>query len=104
MEQSVITFAYKNIGQVEQLRNAGYHIVDCRILANPWTLPSLRDLPGNDARVIEFVLAQSKRGLVQKLLNDAIGHNRIAFGCYGGVHRSVVMAKLFSDKINQNQP
>lgn len=90
----VVTFAYKNRGEAERLQAQGYHVIDCRCLANPWSNASLRNLPGTDERVIEYIRKHSREGLIEALLEEAAKHTRVAFGCYGGHHRSVAMAQL----------
>src|ERR1700704_594493 len=80
-------------------------VVDVRLLDNPYWVDELRPLDGRDARVREFVLGQPvARDLLDNLertLANALPHYRergrsqliVAFGCTGGRHRSVVMAK-----------
>ena len=96
--KSVVTFSFKDAGRAEKLRADGCHVIDCRELANPWGVPALRHLSGRDDRVVAYILAHSERGVVEELLGEASKHDLVAFGCYGGVHRSVVMARLFNER------
>jgi len=73
----------------------------------------LRPLDGLDARVREFVLDQAAaRDLLDNLertLKNALPHYRdrgrsqliVAFGCTGGRHRSVVMAREMAARLER---
>jgi P-loop ATPase protein family len=86
-------------------------VVDVRLLDNPYWVDELRPLDGRDARVREFVLNQpAARDLLDNLertLSSALPHYRergrsqliVAFGCTGGRHRSVVMAKEMAARL-----
>ncbi len=79
--------------------------VDTRFLRNPYWEPALRPLSGRDPTVHAFVLGQPAaqlclRGLTETLerLRPAYRDRgrpvlRVAFGCTGGRHRSVAMAR-----------
>jgi UPF0042 nucleotide-binding protein len=71
---------------------------DCRILANPHSVPSLRPLSGLDAKVQAYVAEDSKCLDLQRAAYTLAkqGAPHIAFGCYGGRHRSVAMAELLA--------
>src|SRR4029077_10646015 len=86
-------------------------VVDVRLLDNPYWVDELRPLDGRDARVREFVITQpAARDLLDNLertLRAAIPHYRergrsqlvVAFGCTGGRHRSVAMAKEMAGRL-----
>jgi hypothetical protein len=88
-------------------------VVDVRLLDNPYWVDELRPLDGRDARVREFVLDQpAARDLLDNLertLANALPHYRergrsqliVAFGCTGGRHRSVVMAKEMATRLER---
>jgi hypothetical protein len=88
-------------------------VVDVRLLDNPYWVDELRPLDGRDARVREFVLAQpAAKDLLDNLertLKDALPHYRdrgrsqliVAFGCTGGRHRSVAMAKEMAARLER---
>jgi hypothetical protein len=88
-------------------------VVDVRLLDNPYWVDELRPLDGRDARVREFVLDQpAARDLLDNLertLANALPHYRergrsqliVAFGCTGGRHRSVVMAKEMAARLER---
>ena len=88
-------------------------VVDARLLDNPYWVDELRPLDGRDPRVREFVLAQpAAKNLLANLertLKDALPHYRergrsqliVAFGCTGGRHRSVAMAKEMAARLKR---
>jgi hypothetical protein len=88
-------------------------VVDVRLLDNPYWVEELRPLDGRDARVREFVLDQpAARDLLDNLertLANALPHYRergrsqlmVAFGCTGGRHRSVVMAREMASRLER---
>jgi UPF0042 nucleotide-binding protein len=79
--------------------------VDARALRNPYWEPSLRMLSGLDPRVRDFVLGQELATKILSTTEDLVGDLliqlrersrralRLAVGCTGGYHRSVVMAE-----------
>jgi len=88
-------------------------VVDVRLLDNPYWVDELRPLDGRDARVREFVIGQpAAKTLLDNLertLQDALPHYRergrsqlvVAFGCTGGRHRSVAMAKEMAGRLER---
>ena len=88
-------------------------VVDVRLLDNPYWVDELRPLDGRDPRVREFVLEQpAARDLLDNLertLKDALPHYRergrshlmVAFGCTGGRHRSVAMAREMAARLER---
>jgi UPF0042 nucleotide-binding protein len=87
---------------------------DVRFLANPYYEPELRELTGQDERVVQYI---ARDGRLQELYErlDALldfllpqyvaegkAHLVVAIGCTGGRHRSVAiaehMAKRYSDQ------
>jgi P-loop ATPase protein family len=88
-------------------------VVDVRLLDNPYWVDELRPLDGRDSRVREFVLAQPAAtellDNLERTLKDAMPHYRergrsqliVAFGCTGGRHRSVAMAKEMAARLER---
>ena len=88
-------------------------VVDVRLLDNPYWVDELRPLDGRDPRVREFVLAQPAATQLldnlERTLKDALPHYRergrsqlvVAFGCTGGRHRSVAMAKEMAMRLER---
>lgn len=85
-------------------------IFDMRILPNPYYLPDLRELTGNDREVYDYVMSfvQTKEviekveGYLDLTLNayatGAKNHITIGIGCTGGQHRSVTVANYLYNK------
>jgi len=108
-EQMLITclaFGYKR-----GIPDGAAWVVDVRLLDNPYWVDELRPLDGRDPRVRGFVMRQpAARDLLDNLertLRDALPHYRergrsqliVAFGCTGGRHRSVAMAKEMAARL-----
>jgi len=89
-------------------------VFDMRFLPNPFYVPSLKNLTGNNMKVRKYVtrFPESQRFIetVHELINELIPHYLkegksnlvIAFGCTGGQHRSVTMANVFTDLFKQD--
>ena len=106
LRASVVSFGYKYGLPVD-----ADLVVDVRFLPNPFWIPELRDLTGEDEEVRHYVLAQD--GAEQFLdryteLLEIIGagytregkhYLTLAVGCTGGKHRSVVMAAQFAERL-----
>jgi UPF0042 nucleotide-binding protein len=86
-------------------------VVDCWFLPNPYWVPELRPLTGQDNEVSEFVLGQAGAApfmdAFQTALDVALKGYRsenkryatIAMGCTGGKHRSVALAQALAQRI-----
>jgi len=78
---------------------------DVRFIPNPYYVPSLKRLTGNNKRVVDFIFRHEiasrfvdsvhilLRSMVEGYINEGKYHLNIAFGCTGGQHRSVSMAR-----------
>lgn len=83
-------------------------VFDMRFIPNPYYVPELKELTGNDRAVSDYVLksepAQTFIAKMVPLLEDMIPayahegkyHLNVACGCTGGHHRSVAMANELS--------
>jgi hypothetical protein len=91
-----LAFAYKN-----GVPPDAAWVVDVRFLDNPYWVPELRHLSGQDVPVADYVLRQPAAvELIERL--EAVlmwviplyqgDHLTVAFGCTGGRHRSVALA------------
>ncbi len=79
-------------------------VFDCRFLSNPHWVESLRDLPGTDPAVRDYVMGQPATAafleelgrlfdlLVPSFQREGKAYLSIGVGCTGGRHRSVVIA------------
>ena len=90
-------------------------IFDARSLPNPYWLPELRALTGNDSAVIEFLKTQP---VVNEFFDDietflkrwiprfeieGRSYLTVAIGCTGGQHRSVYLTELLAEQFKQCQ-
>jgi UPF0042 nucleotide-binding protein len=105
----VITFSYKkqedkNLNPMHQ-----WTIIDCRCLFNPfWSLkkmPHLKDATGEHEEIRKMIVEGDNEAF-SVILDRALhlykkGRRHFAFGCTGGVHRSVCMAKEFKSALNK---
>ena len=103
---SCVAFGYKN-----GIPDGASWVVDVRLLENPYWVEELRPLDGRDSRVRDYVIkqpaAQELLGNLETTLRAAIPHYRergrshlvVAFGCTGGRHRSVSMAREMATRL-----
>ncbi len=89
-------------------------VADVRFLPNPFWVPRLRELNGQDAPVSDYVLSSegAKEFLdayVKAMLIAIQGYARedkhfvtIAIGCTGGQHRSVAMSAALAQRLRQH--
>jgi RNase adapter protein RapZ len=87
-------------------------VVDVRFLPNPFWIPELRDLTGQDGAVRDYVLGQNGASTfldqyTALLETIGAGYKRegkhfltLAVGCTGGKHRSVTIAEELSRRLN----
>jgi UPF0042 nucleotide-binding protein len=87
-------------------------VVDVRFLPNPFWIPELRDLTGQDQAVRDYVLGQNGASTfldqyTALLETIGAGYKRegkhfltLAVGCTGGKHRSVSIAEELSRRLN----
>jgi hypothetical protein len=86
-------------------------VVDVRMLENPYWVEELRPLDGRNERVRDFVIGQPAAeellDNLERTLRATIPHYRnrgrsqlvVAFGCTGGRHRSVAMAREMARRL-----
>jgi len=89
--------------------------LDVRFLPNPHYVPELRELTGNDARVVEYIardgrleeLYERLHPLLDFLLPQYVvegkAHLVIAIGCTGGRHRSVAIAEHLAARYRDHE-
>ena len=80
-------------------------VFDMRFIPNPYYVPSLKKLTGNNKKVFQYVMKQEiakvfaeqlhqmLQTIIPKYIKEGKYHLNIAFGCTGGQHRSVSMAR-----------
>lgn len=105
---TIVSFAYRN-----GIPPDASFIFDVRFLPNPYWIDSLRDRTGLDQSVYDYVLGQPAAAGFVSLLDQlqgvvlpAYAHEgrsqiTIAFGCTGGQHRSVVMARWLEKRLSR---
>ena len=89
-------------------------VADVRFLPNPYWVPSLRELNGQDKAVSDYVLSSDGAteflDAYEKALMIAINgcakedkhFVTIAVGCTGGQHRSVAMSEALADRLRSH--
>ncbi len=89
-------------------------VLDVRFIPNPYYIPSLKHLTGNNKKIQQYVLKheitqdfiKDLKASILKLIPYYVKEGKysltIAFGCTGGQHRSVTLAnefyKIFSEE------
>jgi UPF0042 nucleotide-binding protein len=80
-------------------------VIDARFLPNPYFVEELKDLPGTDARIRDYLFGFEEtqdfvnrfQGLLEYLLpfyeREGKAYLTVAVGCTGGKHRSVAIAQ-----------
>lgn len=89
-------------------------IFDVRFISNPYYVPELRDLTGEDESVREYVFRWEQTNifvdkvidLLEFLIPNYIKEGKtqlvIGIGCTGGKHRSVAIANEIRDRLSKN--
>lgn len=89
-------------------------VFDMRFIPNPYYVPSLKKLTGNNQKVSRYVMKHQIAEEFAHQLEHMIGtvvpcyikegkyHLNIAFGCTGGQHRSVAMANHMAEVFRRN--
>jgi UPF0042 nucleotide-binding protein len=106
LRATVVSFGYKYGLPVD-----ADLVVDVRFLPNPFWIPELRELTGQDTEVRDYVLSQEgaeefldRYTEILKIIGA--GYSReskryltLAVGCTGGKHRSVAMSEQFAERL-----
>ena len=103
---SCMSFGYKyGIPQESDL------VIDVRCLPNPFYIPELKEHTGLESCIYDYVMSfEQSKEFVKKLcewldfiipmyVEEGKSHLVIAFGCTGGKHRSVTVARAVSDHL-----
>ena len=87
---------------------------DVRFLPNPFYVPSLKKLSGNNRKVRDYIFRSELadqfvdsvhellRSMVPGYINEGKYHLNIAFGCTGGHHRSVAIANAVAEEFKKD--
>jgi UPF0042 nucleotide-binding protein len=88
-------------------------IIDVRFLINPYFVPELKPLDGENRKIKDFVLDQAETQVFLKKYLDLLdylipmyekegkAYLTVAVGCTGGRHRSVTIARTIFDHIRK---
>ena len=108
MELNVLSFGYKyGIPLDADL------LFDVRFLPNPYFVPELRELTGNDAPVLEYLQKTTEAPETIRRFSDLLdylmplyqregkSYVTVAIGCTGGKHRSVAIANALGQHLSQ---
>lgn len=83
-------------------------VLDMRFIPNPFYVPSLKKLTGNNQKVSQYVLKhditqefiKKNKAMIEEIIPNYMKEGKysltLAFGCTGGHHRSVAMANEFA--------
>lgn len=105
---SVVSFGYKYGLPIE-----ADLVFDVRFLPNPFYVPELRELTGEDESVRKYifdfdiskVFMEKLKDMVEFLLPQYVEEGKrqlvICIGCTGGHHRSVAVAQELTDELNE---
>jgi RNase adapter protein RapZ len=111
MQVHVLSFGFKHGPALE-----ADLLLDVRFLLNPYFVPELKLLDGENPAIREFVLKNPEaRALIAKYTDlidyllplyerEGKTHLTIAVGCTGGRHRSVVIARTLYEHIAARRP
>ncbi|MCL2874413.1 MAG: RNase adapter RapZ [Defluviitaleaceae bacterium] len=102
---TLVSFGFKNGMTIE-----ADLVFDVRFIENPFYVPDLKHLTGEDKQIIDFVMGETAKTFLEKLnsLLDFLlpqyvdeGKSRlvIGIGCTGGKHRSVVISNEIRDNL-----
>lgn len=88
-------------------------VFDVRFLPNPYYLPELRPLTGNDNEIQDYVMSAPEAGefltkltdmlsfLVPNYIKEGKYQLVVAVGCTGGKHRSMTIANKLYDRLSE---
>lgn len=105
----VMSFGFKHGNPIE-----ADVLIDVRFLPNPYYLPEMRALTGQDKPVYDYVMEQPATATFYEKFMDLItfclpGYKSegkksviIAIGCTGGQHRSVALAERIAEQLKQD--
>ena len=116
LEVLVQSFSFKDGYPPDIKGHGGGYVFDCRGLPNPHDRPELRELTGETDDVANFLEQQEPvqeywenvSGIIEAHIEDYVDRGltslTISFGCTGGRHRSVYMARKLVDHLATRYP
>ncbi len=115
LDRARLTLLFQSFGFKHGIPLDADFVFDVRCLPNPYYVPQLRTLTGQDVPVIEFLenitatqdMFNDISGFVARWLPHFIADNRsyltVAIGCTGGQHRSVYLSEKLSRHFSSQQ-
>lgn len=112
----VQSFSFQDGYPHDERGHGGGYVFDCRGLPNPHKVPELQDKTGEAHEVVDFLESSPKvsqfwenvRGLVDGHIDDYLKRRRssltVSFGCTGGKHRSVFLARKLAMYLTKRYP
>lgn len=110
LEKELLTVTFISFGYKHGIPSDAEIVFDTRILDNPYWVPELKNLTGNDSRVQDYVmkskyaeeLIDGIENFLDKYLKVVQDEGRnfytIGIGCSGGQHRSVTVAEILAKR------
>jgi RNase adapter protein RapZ len=110
MTMNLISFGYKyGLPQEADI------VMDVRFLPNPFFVPELKELDGNQKPVIDYIMKWKETKvfikdfftlisfLIPQYQKEGKSHLTIAVGCTGGKHRSVTIINMLSEFLKKQK-
>jgi UPF0042 nucleotide-binding protein len=98
MKATLISFGYKADLPVPDADE----FFDVRAIRNPHSVPALRSSNGLDSKVQDYIASDPNTLMAMAIARLALKDGvRIAFGCYGGRHRSVAVAEMLARALRE---
>ncbi|MEL6103680.1 MAG: RNase adapter RapZ [Pseudomonadota bacterium] len=103
--QNLLSVAVQSFSYKRGLPRSVDMVFDCRFLSNPYWVPELRTLTGQDQAVQDHIRNDARFSEFEEKVHDIVhwllpayrdegkSHLSVAFGCTGGQHRSVAIAE-----------
>jgi hypothetical protein len=116
LEVVVQSFSFKDGYPPDEQGYGGGYVFDCRGLPNPNKVPELKDKTGEEDEVRDFLDASPRvqeywenvqrmmDGHIEEFVKRAFSSLTVSFGCKGGRHRSVYMARKLAVHLTKRYP
>ena len=103
-QKTSFSIKFMSFGYKHRIPQEADWVIDVRFIPNPYYIPSLKKLTGNNKKIQQYVLkhditqafiettVESIKKLIPYYIKEGKYSLTIAFGCTGGQHRSVTLA------------
>ncbi len=114
VRQGTLTLQIESFGFKRKTPSNADFVFDVRCLPNPYWEPSLRNLTGKDAAIVEYLeefdeVGRMTQDIIQflgkwldKFEKTNRGYLTVAIGCTGGRHRSVYIAERLAEHFRES--